>query len=296
MIKSMTAFGRGRREGEKKDITVEIKSVNSRFFDCNVKMPRIYLALEEKIKSYIKQNAVARAKVDVYITVQNKSGATGELSVDTELAASYLSALRGLAGDLDVRDDVTVSTLVRLNPEILRSANPEEDMDAAWAELLPVIDEAIAGYTAMRQAEGTKLEADIKAKIEQVRAYSNEVESISREDTVGYRDKLETRIRSILGDFEVSVDEQRLLTECAVWADKIAIDEELVRLRSHFDAFYSIAALSEPSGRKLDFLMQELNRETNTIGSKANNARIARIVVDMKGELEKIREQVQNIE
>lgn len=296
MIKSMTAFGRGRREGEKKDITVEIKSVNSRFFDCNVKMPRIYLALEEKIKSYIKQNAVARAKIDVFITVQNKSGATGELSVDTELARAYLDALRGLSADLEVRDDVTVSTLVRLNPDILRSANPEEDMDAAWAELVPVIDEAIAGYTAMREAEGAKLEADIKAKIEQVRAYSNEVEAISKEDTVGYRDKLETRIRNILGSFEATVDEQRLLTECAVWADKIAIDEELVRLRSHFDAFYSIAALGEPSGRKLDFLMQELNRETNTIGSKANNARIARIVVDMKGELEKIREQVQNIE
>ena len=296
MIKSMTAFGRGRREGEKKDITVEIKSVNSRFFDCNVKMPRVYLALEEKIKSYIKQNAVARAKIDVFITVQNKSGATGELSVDTELARAYLDALRGLSTDLEVRDDVTVSTLARLNPDILRSANPEEDMDAAWAELVPVIDEAIAGYTAMREAEGAKLEADIKAKIEQVRAYSNEVEAISHEDTVGYRDKLETRIRNILGSFEVDVDEQRLLTECAVWADKIAIDEELVRLRSHFDAFYSIAALGEPSGRKLDFLMQELNRETNTIGSKANNARIARIVVDMKGELEKIREQVQNIE
>ena len=296
MIKSMTAFGRGRREGEKKNITVEIKSVNSRFFDCNVKMPRIYLALEEKIKSYIKQNAVARAKIDVFITVQNKSGATGELSVDTELARAYLDALRGLSCDLEVRDDVTVSTLVRLNPDILRSANPEENMDAAWAELVPVIDEAIAGYTAMREAEGAKLEADIKAKIEQVRAYSNEVEAISKEDTVGYRDKLETRIRNILGSFEVTVDEQRLLTECAVWADKIAIDEELVRLRSHFDAFYSIAALGEPSGRKLDLLMQELNRETNTIGSKANNARIARIVVDMKGELEKIREQVQNIE
>ena len=296
MIKSMTAFGRGRREGERKDITVEIKSVNSRFFDCNVKMPRVYLALEEKIKSYIKQNAVARAKIDVFITVQNKSGATGELSVDTELARAYLDALRGLSSDLEVRDDVTVSTLVRLNPDILRSANPEEDMDAALAELVPVIDEAIAGYTAMREAEGAKLEADIKAKIEQVRAYSNEVEAISKEDTVGYRDKLETRIRNILGSFEATVDEQRLLTECAVWADKIAIDEELVRLRSHFDAFYSIAALGEPSGRKLDFLMQELNRETNTIGSKANNARIARIVVDMKGELEKIREQVQNIE
>ena len=292
----MTAFGRGHLEGEKKDITVEIKSVNSRFFDCNVKMPRAYLFLEEKIKSYVKQKAVARAKVDVFVTVATKSQDTSVISVDTELARAYLTAMRSLSDELSVRDDVTVSTLVRLNPDILRSNAPEEDMDAAWRELLPVLDEAIEGYNAMRSSEGEKLESDIKAKIEQVRAYAAEVETISREDTVGYRDKLETRIRAILGDFSVAVDEQRLLTECAVWADKIAIDEELVRLRSHFDAFYNIIAMKEPSGRKLDFLMQELNRETNTIGSKANNAKIARFVVDMKGELEKIREQVQNIE
>ena len=296
MIKSMTAFGRGHIEGITKDITIEIKSVNSRFFDCNVKMPRVYLALEEKIKSYVKQKAVGRAKVDVFVTVATKASAASDVSVDTELARSYLAALRTLADDLEVRDDVTVSTLVRLSPEILKSAAPEEDMDAAWAELLPVLDEAIAGYVAMRTAEGEKLECDIKAKIEGVRAFAAEVETISHEDNVGYRDKLEARIRSILGDFEAEVDEQRLLTECAVWADKIAIDEELVRLRSHFDAFYNIIDMKEPSGRKLDFLMQELNRETNTIGSKANNAKIARLVVDMKGELEKIREQVQNIE
>ena len=169
-------------------------------------------------------------------------------------------------------------------------------MDAAWAELLPVLDEAIEGYVAMRTAEGEKLEADIKSKIEVVRAYSDEVEKISSEDTVGYREKLEARLRNILADNKITIDEQRVLTECAVWADKIAIDEELVRLRSHFDAFYNIISMKEPSGRKLDFLMQELNRETNTIGSKANNAKIARLVVDMKGELEKIREQVQNIE
>ena len=296
MVKSMTAFGRGRREYADKDITVEIKSVNSRFFDCTVKMPRAYLALEERIKSYIKQNAVARAKLDVYVTVQKKTAFGGELSVDVALAESYLTALRSLSDELGVRDDVTVSTLVRLNPEILRTNAVDEDAEAAWAELLPVLDEAIASHTAMRTAEGEKLERDIKEKIEQVRAYSDGVAAISSEDTVGYRDKLETRIRAILDDYDATVDEQRLLTECAVFADKIAIDEELVRLRSHFDAFYNIIAMKEPSGRKLDFLMQELNRETNTIGSKANNAKIARIVVDMKGELEKIREQVQNIE
>ena len=148
----------------------------------------------------------------------------------------------------------------------------------------------------MRSAEGARAESDIKAKIELVRSYAAEVEKISHEDTVGYRDKLEARLRTILGENSIVVDENRLLTECAIWADKIAIDEELVRLRSHFDAFYDICASSEPSGRRLDFLMQELNRETNTIGSKANNAKIAKIVVSMKGELEKIREQVQNIE
>ena len=185
---------------------------------------------------------------------------------------------------------------VAQNRDIFTYEKPEEDMEAEWELIRSVLDEAIRGYVDMRTAEGAKAEADIKAKIENVRQLADKVEAISGEDTVGYRDKLETRIRNILGSFEVTVDEQRLLTECAVWSDKIAIDEELVRLRSHFDAFYSIAALGEPSGRKLDFLMQELNRETNTIGSKANNARIARIVVDMKGELEKIREQVQNIE
>jgi uncharacterized protein (TIGR00255 family) len=148
----------------------------------------------------------------------------------------------------------------------------------------------------MRSVEGAKAESDIKAKIELVRSYADEVEEISKTDTVGYRDKLEAKLRAILDDEKIAIDENRLLTECAIWADKIAIDEELVRLRSHFGAFYDIISSPEPSGRKLDFLMQELNRETNTIGSKANNARIARIVVNMKGELEKIREQVQNIE
>jgi len=292
----MTAFGRARHEGEKRDITVEIKSVNSRFFDCSVKMPRVYLFLEEKIKSYVKQKAVGRAKVDVFVTVANKSSDNTDIAVDTELAGSYLSALRGLADELSVKDDVSVSTLVRLNPDILKSSAPDEDMDTAWEEILPVLDEAISGYVNMRSAEGEKLEADIKSKIETVRSFALEVEKISREDTVGYRDKLEGKIRNILADSSIAVDENRLLTECAIWADKIAIDEELVRLRSHFDAFYGIIDMKEPSGRKLDFLMQELGRETNTIGSKANNARIARLVVDMKGELEKIREQVQNIE
>ena len=295
MIKSMTAFGRAKLEGTDKDVTIEIKSVNSRFFDCTVKMPRAYLFLEERIKAYVQKNAVSRAKVDVFVTVDSHTSGIGAVSIDKAFAESYITALRSLKDEFGLRDDISVMSVAR-NQDIFTYDKPEADLEGEWEIIRSVLDEAILGYSAMRTEEGRKAEDDIKAKIERVREFADEVERISREDTVGYRDKLEARLRQILGDNSIAVDENRLLTECAVWADKIAIDEELVRLRSHFGAFYDIINLKEPSGRKLDFLMQELNREPNPIGSKANNARIARIVVDMKGELEKIREQVQNIE
>ena len=295
MIKSMTAFGRAKTECESKDITIEIKSVNSRFFDCAVKIPRAYTFLEERIKSYVQKNAIARAKVDVYVTVNNRTESTGVVKLDSALAESYIAALTELRDRFSLADDITVMG-VAANRDLFTYDKPEEDLESDWEDIRKTLDMAIEGYSAMRSAEGEKIESDIRGKIARVAEYASEVERISHEDTVGYRDKLEARLRQILGDNAVTVDENRLLTECAVWADKIAIDEELVRLRSHFGAFDDIIKLREPSGRKLDFLMQELNRETNTIGSKANNARIARIVVDMKGELEKIREQVQNIE
>lgn len=295
MIKSMTAFGRAKRQGEIKDVTIEIKSVNSRFFDCNVKLPRAYIFLEERIKEHIRKNAVGRAKVDVFVTVDNHKTTNLSVGIDLDYAGSYIEALKTLRDEFSLTDDISVMTVAR-NQDIFTYDRAEEDLEAEWELFRSVLDEAIVGYNEMREREGAKAEADIKGKIEQVRSYADEVERISLEDTVGYRDKLEARIRAILDDASISPDENRLLTECAIWADKIAIDEELVRLRSHFGAFYDIIASPEPSGRKLDFLMQELNRETNTIGSKANNARIARIVVNMKGELEKIREQIQNIE
>ena len=295
MIRSMTAFGRAKRQGETKDITIEIKSVNSRFFDCNVKLPRAYVFLEERIKEHIRKNAVGRAKVDVFVTVDNHTSGIGNVGLDKSYIESYVAALCRLRDEFGLKDDISVMTVAR-NQEIFTYDKPEEDLEAEWELFRSVLDEAIAGYTEMREREGAKAEADIKGKIELVRSYADQVEAISAEDVVGYRDKLEAKIRSFLEDATITPDENRLLTECAIWADKIAIDEELVRLRSHFGAFYDIISAREPSGRKLDFLMQELNRETNTIGSKANNARIARIVVNMKGELEKIREQVQNIE
>ncbi len=295
MIKSMTAFGRAKQEGVEKDITVEIKSVNSRFFDCNVKMPRAYLPLEERIKNYVQRNAIARAKVDVYITVDAHGTVSSRLDIDEAYAESYINALRTLRDRFGLADDISTMTVAR-NQDIFRTTRVDTDIESEWAELVPVLDLALADHTRMRTAEGEKAIADITAKIELIRSYTDRIEQISASDTVGYRDRLEARLRQILGDNAVTVDENRLLTECAVWADKIAIDEELVRLRSHFGAFHDIASAPEPSGRKLDFLMQEMNRETNTIGSKANNVDIARIVVDIKGELEKIREQVQNIE
>ncbi len=295
MIKSMTAFGRSRSDEENRTVTVEIKSVNSRFFDCSVKMPRAYSFLEEKIKNYVQKNAVSRAKVDVFITVTELSTEGSVITLDRGIAESYVNALRLLRDEFSLKDDISVMSVARY-PDIFRVEKAEVDLDREWEALRPIIDAAIKDYNDMREKEGAKIFDDLCSKVELVRSFSDEVEAISHEDTVGYRDKLETKLRAILNDNSVEIDESRILTECAIWADKIAIDEELVRLRSHFSAFYDIAAQKEPAGRKLDFLMQEMNRETNTIGSKANNARIARIVVNMKGELEKIREQVQNIE
>lgn len=295
MMKSMTAFGRGRLDTEKRSVTVEIKSVNSRFFDCSVKMPRSLSLLEERIKNYIQKNAVSRAKVDVYITVDEHVSEETTVEIDTGVAESYISALRTLRDSFGLADDISVMTVAR-NSDIFKTKRAETDIEGEWEEIRPVIDSAIDDYASMRTREGERIYADVSSKIELLRGFADEVETISATDTVGYRDKLEARIRAILDDSSVAIDENRLLTECAVWADKIAIDEELVRLRSHFEAFFEISGAPEPAGRKLDFLMQEMNRETNTIGSKANNARIARTVVNMKGELEKIREQIQNVE
>ncbi len=295
MVKSMTAFGRGRIENEAKTVTVEIKSVNSRFFDCNVKCPRQYLFMEEKIKEHIRQGVVSRAKVDVFVTVQAHTADVGVITLDKELARKYIEALKELRDGFDLKDDISTMTVAR-NQELFSYEKPEEDLEGEWQIVKSALELAAADYTKMREAEGEKARLDISQKIEAVRELTDKIEELSISDAASFKEKFETRIRQLLSDAKVSVDENRILTECAIFTDKIAIDEELVRLRSHFGAFYDIISSSEPSGRKLDFLMQELNRETNTIGSKANNASIARLVVEVKGILEKIREQVQNIE
>ncbi len=295
MIKSMTGFGRARVDAEDKALTLEMRSVNSRFFDCSVRLPRSYSFLEEKIRSYVQKNAVSRAKVDVYLNVENHSSEVSSINIDREYTEKYISVLRSLRDEFGLADDISVMAVAK-NPEVFRAETTEQDMENEWERVREVLDLAIVGFDAMRTEEGRKTEADITEKLERVRGFAEKIESISEQDKTGYRDKLEARLRKILADNSVAVDENRLLTECAIWADKIAIDEELVRLRAHFGAFYDIIAADEPSGKRLDYLMQEMNRETNTVGSKCNNAAIARIVVEIKNELEKIREQVQNIE
>lgn len=294
MIKSMTAFGRAVVEGADKDITVEIRSVNSRYLDCNVRLPRAYSFMEEKIKACV-QKSVSRAKVDVSVSVENHGTDLGTVDVDLTLARGYVDALRRLQSELGLVDDITTMQ-VAANRDLFVYTHPATDADGEWARLEPVLAAALADHAAMREAEGQKTEADIREKLEKVKECAANVAEISRTDIVGYRDRLEARLRAILGEGGIVPDEARLLTECAVFADKIAIDEEIARLGSHFVAFDNICRAKEPAGRKLDFLMQEMNRETNTIGSKAGNARIAHLVVEMKAELEKIREQIQNIE
>ncbi len=295
MFRSMTAFGRSRKTVAGKDITVEIKSVNNRYFDCTVKITRLYSFLEDKIKQYLGQQGVSRGKVEVYVSVDLLEQDGIEIGIDTAYAKSYIDALYKLRDTFDLKDDITVSR-VASNKDIFVTKKPEDDIEGDWADIKVVMDEALAHFIERRNTEGQRLYESIDEKIGNIKEYLKVIEKNSESDINGYAEKLESRILKFLNDNSVQIDEQRILTEVAIYADKIAIDEELVRLGAHFDAFYDIVNSNEPAGRKLDFLLQEMNRETNTIGSKASNTETAHLVVSIKNELEKIREQVQNVE
>ena len=297
MLRSMTAFGRARKMSSDNalDITAEIKSVNSRYLDCSVRISRMYGFLEEKVKAYLAEAGITRGKVEVYIGVDVLEQRGVEVMLDTEAAKSYLAALEKLRDTFGLADDISVMS-VAANRDLFTMKKPEDDMENDWAEIRAVLAEAVEGYNRMRTAEGENLAADLKKKAENIKASAEKVKALSEADIAGYPAKLEQRIRQLLKDFDVETSEQRILTEAAIFADKAAIDEELVRLSSHFKALDEILCADEAVGRKLDFLVQEINREINTIGSKAANAEIAHLVVDMKTELEKIREQIQNIE
>lgn len=294
MAKSMTAFGRARRELDGKTVTVEIKSVNSRYLDLQIRTSRICSPIEDRIKSRVSA-ALSRGKVELSISVDQTKKSNAAVELDTAYAESYINALRKLRDTFSLSDDISVMTVAQ-NRDVFSVSLAEADLDRLWEEILPVLDEALESFDRMRAAEGERLHLDLVGKKEKILSLVDRVEQMSASSVDGYREKFEARIRKLIGESGVEIDEARILTECAIYADKVAIDEEIVRLRSHFVAFDEIFAQSEPIGRKLDFLVQEINRETNTIGSKCTDSSIARIVVDIKSEIEKIREQIQNIE
>lgn len=292
MIKSMTGYGRAREMLHKRDITVEVRSVNNRYLDCTVKMPRMYGFAEDAVKQHV-QKAISRGKVDVFITVDASAADVAKVTVNRELAAQYAAALGELAEVCGTEPHVTPETLSRF-PDVLTVTKADEDLETVSADLCAVLDEALQAYNAMRAVEGAKLAEDIGNRLTYIENYTSQVEKRSPETVAEYRAKLTARMQEVLQS--TTIDEQRILTEAAIYADKVAVDEETVRLRSHVSQLRTMIASDEPMGRKMDFLIQEVNRESNTIGSKCSNLDIARIVVDLKGEVEKIREQVQNIE
>ena len=293
MIKSMTGYGRARQMLHKRDITVEVRSVNNRYLDCTVKMPRMYTFAEDAIKSCV-QKAISRGKVDVFITVDASAADVAKVTVNRELAAGYVSALRELAevcGSENVQ--VGPETLSRF-PDVLTVTKADEDLESVSADLCAVLEEALAAYNTMRAVEGAKLAEDIGNRLTAIETYTGQVEERSPQTVAEYRAKLTARMQEVLQS--TTIDAQRILTEAAIYADKVAVDEETVRLRSHVAQLRTMLASDEPMGRKMDFLIQEVNRESNTIGSKCNDVAIAQVVVNLKAEVEKMREQVQNIE
>ena len=292
MIKSMTGYGRASAVFEDREITVEIRSVNNRYLDCTVKMPRVYVFAEEAVKQKIKES-IARGKVDVYVTVSATGAAPVQISLNRPVLEGYLKAMQSIASDYGVQDDISVSSLARF-PDVFLVEKTDDDEDTLKSQILAVVAEALKSYDAMRTVEGMALERDLRSRAAVILALTERVEERSPVTLAEYRERLTARIQEVLGS--QNIDESRILTEAAIYADKIAVDEETVRLRSHLDQLEAMLTQGGAIGRKLDFLLQELNREANTIGSKGNDVEQARTVVDIKAELEKIREQTQNIE
>lgn len=294
MIRSMTGYGRSQAVVDTMSITVELKSVNHRYFEFSSRVPRNYGFLDEKLKSYI-GSRVSRGKVECYVSVENLEDDEIEILVNHSLAKSYLTALKDLAetNELNLRDDLAMSSLARYN-DIFTVHKKEADEEKIWNAVKSVAEVAVDKFIAMRETEGEKLKNDVLSRADLILNKVSVIEERSPETVKEYNDKLLARINEFLSD--VQVDEQRLLTECAIFADKVAVAEETVRLRSHIDQLRLFLDSDEAVGRKTDFLVQEMNREANTIGSKAQDVTIARNVIDIKAEIEKIREQIQNIE
>ena len=292
MVKSMTGYGRCEETVGGRRITVELKSVNHKYFEFSPRVTRGYGFLEDKLKSYM-QSRVARGKIDLFLSIETLEDADVVVSVNHSLAAGYIAALREITERYKLPDTVTVNSLSRYS-DIFSVHKAPEDEEAIWAAVQPVAEKAVDAFIAMRETEGSRLYEDVMARAAVILELVGKIEARSPETVKAYRERLEMKLREVLSD--TAIDEQRILTEAAIFADKVAVAEETVRLRSHFEQLKSLLGAEEPSGRKMDFLVQEMNRETNTIGSKASDSQIAYMVVDIKAEIEKIREQIQNIE
>lgn len=292
MLKSMTGYGRCETMVDGKKIMVEIKSVNHRYADYSIRVPRHLGFLEEKVRSYA-STIITRGKVDIYISVESYDEADKDIILNEELTKSYLDALHILRDKFGLKDDISVMSVARY-PDIFKTERREEDMDKTWQSVKTVMDRALSDFAAMRQREGERIERDLRDRIAYMETLARQVDKRSPQTVAEYKEKLYTKIKELLEDRDI--DEARILTEVAIFADRVAVNEETVRLSSHFEEFYGILNSGAPAGRKLDFLIQEINRETNTIGSKASDVEIAKIVVTLKGEIEKLREQIQNIE
>ena len=292
MVKSMTGYGRAEETFNGCTITVELRSVNNRYLDCNVRIPRLYLFAEEAIKSRV-QSSISRGKVDVFVTLDSAGAERVQVSVNRPVADGYYAALKQLAEEYGLAGDISVSLLSRF-PEVLLAEKAEEDVEQMARDICSVLDRALADFDEMRAREGERLKADILSRAAAIEAKVALVEARSPQTVAEHRAKLEARMNEVLANTQL--DPARILTEAAIFADKVAVDEETVRLRSHTEQLREMLSKGGATGRKLDFLIQEFNREANTIGSKCSDLEISSHVVDIKAEIEKIREQVQNIE
>ena len=292
LVKSMTGYGRAVETVNGREFTVELRSVNNRYLDCTVKLPRMLSFAEDTVKQAVKKS-ISRGKVDVFITVRAEAAADVQVSLNGAMVEGYLAAMKQMVEVYGVKDDISVSLLSRMN-EVFTVEKPQLDEEQLLADLMGVVDQALANYDAMRAAEGKALENDLRSRGNTIRELVSQVEEGNGQTVIAYRTRLYNKLQEVLQS--TAIDESRILTEAAIFADKVAVDEETVRLRSHLEQMDQMLTAGGAIGRKLDFLLQEMNRESNTIGSKCTDVKLARIVVDIKAELEKIREQTQNIE
>lgn len=294
MIKTMTGFGRCRTVLHGREISVEIKSVNHRFFEFSCRTPKGYGFLDDKLKALV-NSRVSRGKIDMFVTVGTAEDTPAEVKINHSLVSGYINAMKEISETYGIENDVTVTAISRF-PDVYTVSKAPENEEEITADVLEAANTAIDGFIAMREAEGEKMKADILGRAEVILATVDEIDERSPQTVKEYEERLLDRINRTLQDYNINIDEQRVLTEVAVFADKVAVAEETVRLRSHFAQLSKIMESQTPIGREIDFIIQEMNREANTIGSKVQDAEIAHKVVKIKSEIEKMREQIQNIE